>query len=98
MDKESKAEAEKPDDEDQAILAFSYAQPGNDGAPVDVVEDPSKKAAEAQADAELADLYTNPATAAFANLVAPQSVTLAQTASASQVDAKSKNQAEAENA
>ena len=47
MDKESKAEAEKPDDEDQAILAFSYAQPGNDGAPVDVVEDPGKKAAEA---------------------------------------------------
>lgn len=52
-------------------MAFSNTLPGNDDAPVEVVEDPNKKAAEAKAASELAELYNNPATAAFANMVAP---------------------------
>lgn len=89
MEDEVKAKADKPDDEDSAILAFSNSLPGNDGAPVEVVEDPNKKAAEDKATAELAELYSNPATAAFANMVSPQSVSLAQVGSSSQVDSKS---------
>ena len=77
-------------------MAFSNTLPGNDDAPVEVVEDPNKKAAEAKAASELAELYNNPATAAFANMVAPQSVSLAQTGSSSQVESKSKSQSKAD--
>ena len=34
MDRENKKEEKPSNDEDQAILAFSYEQPGNAGAPV----------------------------------------------------------------
>ena len=91
MEDEVKANAAKPDDEDSAILAFSDSLPGNDGAPVEVVEDPNKKAAEAQASAELAELYSNPATAAFANMVEPMGVSLAQVGSSSQVESKAQS-------
>lgn len=46
MDVENKiAEAKPKDDEDEAILAFSYIQPGNDGAPVENTPDNSEQAA-----------------------------------------------------
>jgi hypothetical protein len=34
IDDSAKSEQPKPDDEDEAILAFSNSLPGNDGAPV----------------------------------------------------------------
>jgi hypothetical protein len=39
MDDAAKNEVPKPDDEDEAILAFSNSMPGNDGAPVPVIVD-----------------------------------------------------------
>ena len=50
MDAENKlAEAKPKDDEDEAILAFSYSQPGNDGAPVEAPDNSDQAAAEAAA-------------------------------------------------
>lgn len=74
MDKENKKDEKPSNDEDQAILAFSYEQPGNAGAPVAVETDTNKIAAQKKAEAELAELSTNDATSAFAGLVQAEEI------------------------
>ena len=56
-------------DEDDAILAFSDSLPGNEGAPKAVETDPNVIIAEKKAEAELEQLSSNDATAAFAGLI-----------------------------
>lgn len=83
---EKKEEKANPDAEiNDAILAFSDSLPGNDGAPKIVETDKEAEAKEDAATAELAQLYTNDATAAFANMVQP--LNLAQVSSTSQLTA-----------
>ena len=87
LESESKKQAKaNPDAEmNDAILAFSDSLPGNDGAPKVVVTDKEEQEKEEAAAAELAQLYTNDATAAFANMVQP--LNLAQVSSTSQLTA-----------
>ena len=94
LEENAKKGEPKPDDEDQAILAFSNELPGNDGAPVVVQQSKEEVERHKRAEQELQNLQTGDATAAFADLVATQGigaegsapagpVSLAQTGSAS---------------
>ena len=72
MDEETKVaqQADKDADANAEILAFSNTLPGNDGAPKPAMaDDPAAAAQEQAAESELAELYSNDATAAFANMV-----------------------------
>lgn len=74
LENQNKQEQPKADDEDQAILAFSNTLPGNDDAPVVVVQNKEEMEKQAAAERELQQLQTSDATAAFAGLVDAQGV------------------------